>query len=84
MAAAYGIPDAPRGNAKPEELYTIKWNDDQTRKDIQQAKQTALQEISAGVLNKWEYRRDFYGEDEAAAKANVPPEPVAASPFDLM
>ncbi|MCQ2273067.1 MAG: hypothetical protein MJZ72_09845 [Bacteroidales bacterium] len=84
MAAAYGMPDAPAGNAKPEELYTIKWNDDQTRKDIQQAKQTALQEISAGVLNKWEYRRDFYGEDEAAAKANVPPEPVAASPFDLM
>ena len=84
MAAAYGLPDAPAGNTKPEELYTIKWNDDQTRKDIQQAKQTALQEISAGVLNKWEYRRDFYGEDEAAAKANVPPEPVAASPFDLM
>lgn len=84
MAAAYGLPDAPAGNAKPEELYTIKWNDDQTRKDIQQAKQTALQEISAGVLNKWEYRRDFYGEDEAAAKANVPPEPAAASPFDLM
>lgn len=84
MAVAYGLPDAPAGNAKPEELYTIKWNDDQTRKDIQQAKQTALQEISAGVLNKWEYRRDFYGEDEAAAKANVPPEPAAASPFDLM
>lgn len=84
MAAAYGLPDAPAGTAKPEELYTIKWNDDKTRKDIQQAKQTALQEISAGVLNKWEYRRDFYGEDEAAAKANVPPEPAAASPFDLM
>lgn len=84
MAAAYSMQGAPASNAKPEELYTIKWNDDQTRKDIQQAKQTALQEISAGVLNKWEYRRDFYGEDEAAAKANVPPEPVAASPFDLM
>lgn len=84
MAAAYGMQGAPAGKAKPEELYTIKWNDDQTRKDIQQAKQTALQEISAGVLNKWEYRRDFYGEDEAAAKANVPPEPVASSPFDLM
>jgi hypothetical protein len=49
-----------------------------------QAKQTALQEISAGVLNKWEYRRDFMGEDEATAKANVPLEPAAASPFDLM
>ena len=84
MAAAYGLQGAPAVNSKPEELYTIKWNDDQTRKDIQQAKLTALQEISAGVLNKWEYRHDFYGEDEAAAKANVPPEPVAASPFDLM
>lgn len=83
MAAAYGIPQAPRGNVDTEQLYTIKWNDDQTRKDIQQAKQTAMQEISAGVMNIWEYRRDFYGEDEATAKANVPPEPVAASPFGL-
>lgn len=83
MAAAYGLPDAPAVNAKPEELYTIKWNDDQTRKDIQQAKQTAMLEISAGVKNKWEYRRDFYGEDEAQAKANVPPEPVAADPFNF-
>ena len=49
-----------------------------------QAKQTAMQEISAGVLNKWEYRRDFYGEDEATAKENVPPEPVAAEPFGLI
>lgn len=84
MAAAYGLPGAPAVNAKPEDLYTIKWNDDQTRKDIQQAKLTALQEISAGVLNKWEYRHVFYGEDEAQAKTNVPPEPVAPDPFDLM
>lgn len=83
MAAAYGLPDAPAINAMPEELYTIKWNDDQTRKDIQQAKLTALQEISAGVMNKWEYRHDFYGEDEAAAKANVPPEPIAPDPFNF-
>ena len=84
MAAAYEIAGAPAANHKAEELYTIKWNDDQTRKDIQQAKQTAMQEISAGVLNKWEYRRDFYGEDEATAKANVPPEPIAAEPFGLV
>ena len=83
MAEAYGIKGAPAASHKTEELYTIKWNDDQTRKDIQLAKQTALQEISAGVMNKWEYRRDFYGEDEAQAKANVPPEIVAPSPFDL-
>jgi hypothetical protein len=81
MARAYQIKGAPTPNDK--ELYTIKWNDDQTRKDIQQAKQTAMQEISAGVLNKWEYRRDFYGEDEATAKANVPPEPEYSAPFGL-
>ena len=81
MASAYKIPGAPKAGDK--ELYTIKWNDDQTRKDIQQAKQTAMQEISAGVLNKWEYRRDFYGEDEATAKANVPPEPEYSAPFGL-
>ena len=83
MAAAYGIKGAPKSNADSAELYTIKWNDDQTRKDIVQAKQIAMQEISAGVLNKWEYRRDFMGEDETTAKANVPPEPIAPSPFDL-
>ena len=83
MAEAYQLEGAPAANHKLEELYTIKWNDDQTRKDIQQAKQTALQEISAGVMNKWEYRRDFYGEDEAQAKANVPPEPTLANPFGM-
>ena len=81
MARAYKIKGAPTQNDK--ELYSIKWNDDQTRKDITQAKQLAMQEISAGVLNKWEYRRDFYGEDENTAKALVPPEPTIAAPFGL-
>lgn len=81
MASAYQIKGAPKAGDK--ELYTIKWNDDQTRKDITAAKQMAMQEISAGVLNKWEYRRDFMGEDEATAKANVPPEPALAAPFGL-
>ena len=81
MARAYKLAGAPRSDAG--ELYTIKWNDDQTRKDITAAKQMAMQEVSAGVLNKWEYRRDFYGEDEATAKANVPPEPELAAPFGL-
>lgn len=76
MAAAYGV--GPNNS-----VITIKWNDDQTRKDMQQAKITALQEISAGVKNKWEYRRDFFGEDEATAKANVPPEPTFTTPFDM-
>ena len=83
MAEAYKLKGAPSAQHKTEELYTIKWNDDQTRKDIIQSKQIAMQEISSGVLNKWEYRRDFYGEDEATAKANVPPEPIEAEPFGL-
>lgn len=76
MAAAYKI-------GPNDSTITIKWNDDQTRKDMQQAKVTALQEINAGVKNKWEYRRDFFGEDEETAKANVPPEPAFTTPFDL-
>ena len=83
MASAYQVKGAPTGRPESADLYTIKWCDDQTRKDITQAKQTALQEISAGVLNKWEYRRDFMGEDETTAKANVPPEPLAENPFNL-
>lgn len=84
MAEAYQLAGAPKAQHETDELYTIKWNDDQTRKDIIQSKQIAMQEISSGVLNKWEYRRDFYGEDEETAKANVPPEPIAAEPFGLM
>jgi hypothetical protein len=83
MAAAWEVKNAPAAKPKSEDLYTIKWCDDQTRKDIVQAKQIAMQEISAGVLNKWEYRRDFMGEDEITAKANVPPEPMAVAPFGL-
>ena len=45
---------------------------DMTRKDPQQMKLTAMQEVSAGLLGKHEYRQMFYGEDEETAKANVP------------
>lgn len=76
MAAAYRL---GANNSK----ITITWNDDATRKDIAAAKTMAINEINAGVKNKWEYRRDFYGEDEATAKANTPEEPTAANPFDF-
>ena len=76
MAAAWNLgPD--------DSEIVIKWNDDETRKDITAAKQVAMQEISAGVKNKWEYRKEFYGEDEATAKANTPTEPVYDNPFSL-
>lgn len=65
MAAAYGV-----GSNNP--AIEVKWNDEQTRKDMQQAKQMALQEIANGIMDKAEYRQQFYGEDEATAKANVP------------
>lgn len=45
---------------------------DMVRKDPQQMKLTAMQEVSAGLLGKHEYRQMFYGEDEETAKANVP------------
>lgn len=76
MAAAYGL------GANDAEI-TVTWNNDATRKDETAAKQMALQEISAGVKNKWEYRKDFFGEDEARAKANTPEEPAAADPFNF-
>ena len=50
----------------------VTWNDDQTRKYVSAAKMMALNEVNAGVRNKWEYRRDFFGEDEEQAKANMP------------
>lgn len=76
MAAAYGL------GANNAEI-KVTWNNDATRKDETAAKQMALQEISAGVKNKWEYRKDFFGEDEAQAKANAPQEPAIADPFSF-
>ena len=31
-----------------------------------------LAEVQAGIANKWEYRMEFYGEDEKQAKGKVP------------
>lgn len=49
----------------------VEYND-MVRKDPAQMKQIAMQEKSAGLLNAWEYRAQFYGETEEEAKANVP------------
>ena len=32
-----------------------------------------MQDVAAGLMNAWEYRMKWYGEDEETAKANVPP-----------
>lgn len=59
----------------------IKWNDAQTRKDIEKAKQIAMQELNNGVLNEWEYRRDFFGESEEVAKMNAPEKEASGGLF---
>lgn len=74
MAAAYG---AGANDAR----IRVTWNNDATRKDETAAKQMALQEIGAGVKNKWEYRRDFYGEDEEKAKESTPEDAGIPDPF---
>lgn len=76
MAAAYGI-------GQNDATITVTWNDDQTRKDMSQAKAMRITEINAGISAPWEYRRDFYGEDEATAKANVPIREAAPDPFNF-
>lgn len=76
MAAAYKL------GANNSRIRVV-WNDDQTRKDVSAAKTMAITEINAGVRNKWEYRWDFYGEDENTAKANVPEEPAVADLFNF-
>ena len=74
MASAYKL------GANNSEI-KVTWNDDQTRKDVSAAKVMAINEVNAGIRNKWEYRRDFFGEDEAQAKANTPAMDVAPEPF---
>lgn len=32
-----------------------------------------MQDVAAGLMNPWEYRMKWYGEDKETAKANVPP-----------
>lgn len=70
MAAAYGLGN---NNSNIE----VAWNDEMTRKDITAAKTMAINEVNAGIRNKWEYRQEFFNEDEATAKANVPEETQA-------
>ena len=76
MAQAYNL---GANNSK----IRVTWNDDQTRKDVSAAKLMAINEVNAGLRNKWEYRRDFFGEDEAQAKANTPVMEVALDPFNF-
>jgi hypothetical protein len=46
--------------------------DDSIIEDTGARKGQMLAEVQAGIANKWEYRMEFYGEDEATAKSKVP------------
>jgi A118 family predicted phage portal protein len=50
---------------------TVKFND-MIRKDPLQMKQIAMQEVSAGIKDRYEYRMEFFGEDEETARLNTP------------
>lgn len=66
----------------PETEITINFDDgvvidDETRRQLD------MQEVRDGIMQKWEYRVKWYGEDEEAAKANVDigPSPFAGFPM---
>lgn len=46
--------------------------DDSIIEDTGARKAQMLAETQAGIANKWEYRMEFYGEDEETAKGKVP------------
>ena len=56
---------------KFDDAIEITFNDS-ARKDPMQMKAEAIQELQNNILNPWEFRMKFYGEDEATAKANCP------------
>ena len=41
-----------------------------------QMKQIAMQEVTQGIKDKYEYRMEFFGEDEATARAKTPEQVV--------
>lgn len=59
-------------NLAPEGEYSIKfvW-DDSIVVDSDTEKQRDLEEVAAGIMQPWEYRVKWYGEDEQTAKQNV-------------
>lgn len=57
---------------------TVTFND-VTRKNPQLMKQEDRTDVLNGIMQKYEYRMKYYGEDEETAKANVPEETSAPS-----
>lgn len=48
--------------------------DDSIIEDADSTRQRDLQEVRDGILQKWEFRKKWYGEDEARAKTMCPPD----------
>lgn len=57
----------PNGEYKAE----FEWGDSIISNPSEERKQD-MQDLSLGILNPWEYRAKWYGEDEKTAKANLP------------
>jgi len=52
---------------------------DVTRKNPQLMKQEDRTDVLNGIMQKYEYRMKYYGEDEETAKQNVPVETIPAA-----
>ena len=65
--------DAP----KNDEGHITVMFDDSIITDTAAEKAQDMAEVSAGLMNEWEYRAKWYGEDEETAKANVPGNGIA-------
>lgn len=67
------------GESLPDEgQVRVQW-DDSIITDTAADKAQDMAEVGAGLMAAWEYRKKWYGEDEATAKAN---DPGAAQAFD--
>ena len=51
--------------------------------DKESERQRDLQEIRDGIMQPWEYRVKWYGEDEATAKQMIQPAEEEFDPFSL-
>lgn len=61
------------GKLAPEGEYAISFNwDDSIITDNVMERKQDMADVAAGLMNAWEYRMKWYGEDEDTAKANVP------------
>lgn len=55
--------------------------DDSIIEDADSTRQRDIQEVRDGLMQKWEFRKKWYGEDEATAKAMCPPD-AAQDPYE--